>query len=154
ESGTGKELAARTVWRHSTRAARPFVAVNCAALSEALVEAELFGYESAASPNGTQPGLSKIEQSAGGTLFLNEIGELPTMAQTKLLRVLRERRFTRSGGSHEIEADIRLIAATSRPLDPVLGDRTFNKDLFHCLNGFRIEIPPLRERGDVVRLLL
>jgi two-component system nitrogen regulation response regulator GlnG len=154
ESGTGKQLAARTIWQHSTRSSKPFMAVDCATLSESLLDAELFGYETGALAEGTEAGISKIEQCTGGTLFLNEIGELHPTAQARMLRVLRESRFTRVGGQRDIETDIRLIAATSRPLDPVRGDRTFSRDLFHCLNGFLIEMPPLRERGEDVRLLL
>jgi two-component system nitrogen regulation response regulator GlnG len=154
ESGAGKELAARTIWQHSTRASKPFLSVNCATLSESLLDAELFGYEKGMVSHGGEAGLSKLDHSSGGTLFLNEIGELPPHAQAKLLRVLQESQFTRVGGTREIETDVRLIAATTRPLDPICGDQTFSKDLFHRLNGFLIEMPPLRERGDDVRLLL
>ncbi|MCW5978019.1 MAG: sigma-54-dependent Fis family transcriptional regulator [Bryobacteraceae bacterium] len=153
ESGTGKELVARCIHNHSLRTARVFVAVNCAALSPTLIESELFGHEKGAFTGAVAQHVGRFERAHGGTLFLDEIGELDGNLQAKLLRVLQERRFERVGGTREIAADARVIAATNRNLKRQVEDGKFREDLYYRLNMFPIEIPPLRDRGeDALRL--
>ncbi|MGH9869310.1 MAG: sigma 54-interacting transcriptional regulator [Candidatus Polarisedimenticolia bacterium] len=148
ESGTGKELIARLVHHGSPRTDRPFVAINCAALPEQLLESELFGYEKGAFTGAAAPRVGRIEQAAGGTLFLDEIGEMSPLVQAKMLRVLQEREFQRLGGSRTLKADVRVIAATNRDLQAAIVRGQFRDDLFYRLNVFAIHLPPLRERTD------
>jgi two-component system, NtrC family, response regulator AtoC len=148
ESGTGKEVAARTIHRLGRRADGPFIAVNCAAISETLMESEIFGHEKGAFTGAAAARRGRVELADGGTLFLDEIGELTTEMQAKLLRVLQERRFERVGGTRTIEVDVRWIAATNRDLDAMVRDGQFREDLFHRLAVFPIRMPPLRERRD------
>jgi two-component system, NtrC family, response regulator AtoC len=148
ESGTGKEVAARAIHGWSERASGPFVAVNCAALTETLLESELFGHEKGAFTGAVAQRRGRIELAAGGTFFLDEIGELKPDLQAKLLRVLQERRFERLGGARTLEADCRWIAATNRDLRAMIGTGAFREDLYHRLAVFPIKMPPLRERRD------
>jgi two-component system response regulator FlrC len=153
ESGTGKEVAAREIHRQSARAAGPFVAINCAALSEHLVESELFGHERGAFTGATARQRGKLELCEGGTFFLDEVGELKLELQAKLLRVIQERRFERVGGSATLDADVRWIAATNRDLLSETRKGTFREDLFHRLAVFPIRMPPLRERREDIPAL-
>jgi two-component system response regulator AtoC len=146
ESGTGKEVAARSVHAWSPRAHAPFVAVNCAALAETLLESELFGHEKGSFTGAHAMRRGRIELAEGGTLFLDEIAELKVELQAKLLRVLQERRFERLGGARTMEADVRWIAATNRDLDEMIEAGRFREDLFHRLAVFPVRLPPLRER--------
>lgn len=153
ESGTGKELFAQEVHRQSRRANAPFMAIQCAALPESIIESELFGHEAGAFTGavGRRPGL--FESADGGTVFLDEIGELPPSTQVKLLRVLQEREVQRVGGTQPIPVDVRIVAATHRDLETMVRERTFREDLFYRLDVIRIPIPPLRERGGDIELL-
>ena len=146
ETGTGKEVAARTLHAHSARAGQPFVAVNCAALSESLLESELFGHEKGAFTGAHAQRRGRLELAAGGTFFLDEIGELKPDLQVKLLRVLQERRFERVGGSRTLVADVRWVAATNRDLRKMIEVGSFREDLYHRLAVFPIRLPSLRER--------
>jgi formate hydrogenlyase transcriptional activator len=154
ETGTGKELIARAIHKRSKRSARAFVSVNCAAIPRDLVASELFGHEKGAFTGATQRRMGCFELADGGTIFLDEIGELPAETQVALLRVLQEREFQRVGGSHSIRADVRVIAATNRDLPGAIAAGTFRSDLFYRINVFPIEIPPLRERREDIRMLV
>jgi two-component system response regulator FlrC len=146
ESGTGKEVAARTLHAWSPRAAGAFVAVNCAAIPETLLESELFGHEKGAFTGAVSARRGRIELADGGTFFLDEIGEMPPALQAKLLRVLEDRRFERVGGSRTIEADVRWVAATNRDVEELRTSGRLREDLYHRLAVFPIRLPPLRER--------
>jgi transcriptional regulator with GAF, ATPase, and Fis domain len=153
ESGSGKEMVARAIHRASRRAKGPCVAVNCAALTESLIESELFGHEKGAFTGATEKKAGRFEMADRGTLFLDEVGELPLGLQTKFLRVLEERRFERVGGQKAIEVDVRMVAATNRDLAEMVKRGTFREDLFYRLSVIHIEVPPLRERLDDVPML-
>lgn len=154
ESGTGKELIARMVHLASPRKAAPFVPLNCAAIPENLLESELFGHERGAFTGAVQARRGKFELAQGGTIFLDEIGEMPPLLQAKLLRVLQERTFERLGGSIQIKADVRVIAASNRDLVAEVAEKRFREDLFYRLNVFPISLPPLRERIDAIPALV
>jgi transcriptional regulator with GAF, ATPase, and Fis domain len=154
ETGTGKELIARAIHKRSRRSARAFVSVNCAAVPRDLIASELFGHEKGAFTGATQRRLGRFELAEGGTIFLDEIGELPPETQIALLRVLQEREFERVGGNQPIRAEVRVIAATNRDLEAAIAAGTFRSDLFYRLNVFPIEIPRLRERKDDIPLLV
>jgi transcriptional regulator with GAF, ATPase, and Fis domain len=153
ESGSGKEMVARAIHRASRRAKGPCVAVNCAALTESLIESELFGHEKGAFTGATEKKAGRFEMADRGTLFLDEVGELPLGLQTKFLRVLEERRFERVGGQKAIEVDVRVVAATNRDLAEMVKRGTFREDLFYRLSVIQVEVPPLRDRLDDVPLL-
>jgi DNA-binding NtrC family response regulator len=153
ETGTGKELAARAVHYASPRRDKPFIVVNCSALPETLLESELFGHERNAFTGAQRQRLGKFEEAQGGTVFLDEIGEVPVQLQTKLLRVLQEREIQRVGGNDTIAVDVRVIAATNRNLEAMIAEGGFRSDLFYRLNEFPITLPPLRERPDDLPLL-
>jgi PAS domain S-box-containing protein len=154
ETGTGKELIARAVHKRSSRAGRAFVSVNCAALAPTLISSELFGHEKGAFTGATQRRLGRFELADGGTIFLDEVGELLPETQAMLLRVLQEREFERVGGTHPVEVDVRVIAATNRDLKAAIGAGSFRQDLYYRLNVFPIEVPPLRERRDDLLMLV
>jgi len=154
ESGTGKELVARAIYQHGPRAKAPFLALNCAAIPENLLESELFGHEKGAFTGADRRRIGKFEQCHGGTLFLDEIGDMPLALQAKILRVLQEQSFERVGGSETVRTDVRLIAATHRDLKAWSAEGKFRPDLYYRLGVFNIQLPPLRERGDDLSLLV
>jgi len=154
ETGTGKELVARAIYRRSDRVSRPFVGVNCAAIPRDLIASELFGHEKGSFTGATQQRLGRFELANGGTIFLDEVGELPVETQIALLRVLQEHEFERVGGSHRIRADVRVIAATNRDLQAAISTGSFRSDLFYRLHVFPIEIPSLQERREDIPLLV
>jgi PAS domain S-box-containing protein len=154
ETGTGKELIARAIHRRSHRSSRAFVSVNCAAIPRDLIASELFGHEKGAFTGALQRRVGKFELAEGGTIFLDEVGELPMETQISLLRVLQEREFDRVGGSHPIRAQVRVIAATNRDLEASIAAGSFRGDLFYRINVFPIEIPPLRQRKDDISMLV
>jgi PAS domain S-box-containing protein len=154
ETGTGKELIARAIHKRSRRSQRAFVSVNCAALAPSLISSELFGHEKGAFTGAMQRRLGRFELANGGTIFLDEIGELPLDTQVALLRVLQEREFERVGGTQPVKIDVRVIAATNRDLEAAVANGTFRPDLYYRLNVFPIQVPPLRERQDDVLMLL
>jgi two-component system nitrogen regulation response regulator GlnG len=154
ESGTGKELVARAIYHHSQRSAQRFLAINCAAIPENLLEAELFGHEKGAFTGATAQRIGKFEQCDRGTVFLDEIGDMSLATQTKILRVLQDGSFERVGGNESVQVDVRIIAATNKSLEKAVAAREFREDLFYRLNVVRIQIPPLRERRQDISLLI
>jgi len=151
ESGTGKELIARAIYHHSKRADMPFLAINCAAIPEQLLESELFGYEKGAFTGADIKRIGKFEQYSGGTIFLDEIGDMSLNLQSKLLRVLQDGTFQRLGGTETIKTDVRLITATNKNLDEMVRKGRFREDLYYRLNVVRIDVPPLRERKEDIK---
>src|SRR5882724_1280529 len=154
ESGTGKELVARSIYQHGTRAKAPFLALNCAAIPENLLESELFGHEKAAFTGADRRRIGKFEQCNGGTIFLDEIGDMPLSLQAKILRLLQDQAFERVGGNETIRTDVRLIAATHRDLRIWSAQGKFRPDLYYRLGVFTVHLPPLRERGDDLPMLV
>jgi len=149
ESGTGKELVARAIYQHSLRSDKPFLVINCVAIPETLLESELFGYEKGAFTGAVNRRIGKIEQAHSGTVFLDEIGDMPLSIQAKILRLLQEKSLERLGGRESIPADVRILAATNRDLESALAEGRFREDLYYRLKVVTIELPPLRERkGD------
>jgi len=153
ESGTGKELVARAIYHHSLRAGRPFLVINCVAIPETLLESELFGYEKGAFTGASFRRVGKIEQANQGTVFLDEIGDMPFSIQSKILRLLQERSIERLGGRDTIDVDVRILAATNRDLEKALSEGRFREDLYYRLKVVTIWLPPLRERGEDISLL-
>ena len=154
ESGTGKELVARAIYHHSLRKAQPFLAINCAAIPENLLESELFGHEKGSFTGAADRRIGKFEQCDGGTIFLDEIGDMPLQTQTKILRVLQNGEFQRVGGNQTIKADVRIIAATNREPERQVAAKKFREDLFYRLNVVRIHLPSLRDRRDDIPVLV
>src|SRR5437660_1667164 len=154
ESRTGKELVARAIYQHGPRAKAPFLALNCAAIPEQLLESELFGHEKGAFTGADRRRIGKFEQCHGGTLFLDEIGDMPMALQAKILRLIQEQSFERVGGNETIRTDVRLIAATHRDLRASSAEGQFRPDLYYRLGVFTIHLPPLRERGDDLPILV
>jgi DNA-binding NtrC family response regulator len=154
ESGTGKELVARAIYSYSNRAREPFLAINCAAIPETLLESELFGHEKGAFTGADRRRIGKFEQCAHGTLFLDEIGDMTPLTQAKILRILQEKQFERVGGNESIRSDVRVIAATNRDLEAMIAAGRFRQDLYYRLNVYTIRLPPLRQReGDLALLV-
>jgi len=154
ESGTGKELVARSLYQHSERVGQPFLAVNCAALPDTLLESELFGHEKGSFTGADRKRIGKFEQCNGGTIFLDEVGDMSPVVQGKVLRLLQDQTFERVGGNQTIQTDVRIISATNRPLEEMVAAGQFREDLLYRLNGVNIELPPLREReGDITLLV-
>lgn len=154
ESGSGKELVARAIYHYSRRAHGPFLAINCAAIPEGLLESELFGHEKGSFTGADRKRIGKFEQCRSGTLFLDEIGDMTPLTQTKILRVLQEKEFERVGGNEVVQTDVRLIAATNRNLEQAIDEGHFRSDLYYRLNDYTIRIPPLRERMEDLALLV
>jgi two-component system nitrogen regulation response regulator GlnG len=154
ESGTGKELVARALYQHSRRNQEPFLAINCAAIPETLLESELFGHERGAFTGADHRRIGKFEQAHRGTIFLDEIGDMAAATQAKILRLLQEQRFERVGGAETIQTDVRLLAATNQDLEQLVADGSFRRDLFYRLNGFVVRLPALRERENDLPLLV
>jgi two-component system nitrogen regulation response regulator GlnG len=154
ESGTGKELIARAIHQNSLRANKPYIAVNCAAIAENLIESELFGHEKGAFTGATQQHVGKFERCDGGTIFLDEIGDMALATQTKILRALQEGEIQRVGGSETIKVDVRMLAATNKPLEKMVEEKTFREDLYYRLNVVRVPLPALRERMEDVPSLV
>jgi DNA-binding NtrC family response regulator len=154
ESGTGKELVAQALYQHSHRKSEPFMAINCAALPDTLLESELFGHEKGAFTGADRRRIGKFEQCHGGTIFLDEVGDMAPIVQGKVLRLLQDQRFERVGGNETIATDVRVITATNRPLEEMVESKTFRADLLYRLNGMTIFLPPLRHRREDIPLLL
>ncbi|HEY2546237.1 MAG TPA: sigma-54 dependent transcriptional regulator [Candidatus Acidoferrum sp.] len=154
ETGTGKELVARAIHRRSRRSSRPFVSLNCAAMPRDLIASELFGHERGSFTGAVQRRVGRFELAEGGTIFLDEVGELPPETQVALLNVLQEREFERLGGTETIQTNVRVVAATNRDLYTAIAEGTFRSDLFYRLNVFPIEMPPLRKRKQDIPLLV
>ncbi len=154
ESGTGKELVARAIYQHGSRSGSPFLALNCAAIPEHLLESELFGHEKGAFTGADRRHVGKFEQCNGGTLFLDEVGDMPLATQAKVLRVLHDQEFVRVGGGEIIRTNVRLIAATHRDLKRWSAEGRFRPDLYHRIGVYQIDLPPLRERGEDLKLLV
>jgi two-component system nitrogen regulation response regulator GlnG len=154
ESGTGKELVARAVYQHSRRARSPLLAINCAAIPETLLESELFGHEKGSFTGADRRRIGKFEQATGGTIFLDEVGDMSPATQAKLLRLLQEQRFERVGGNETIQTDVRIIAATNQDLASLVAKGRFRQDLFYRLNVFAVQVPPLREHMEDLPLLV
>jgi transcriptional regulator with GAF, ATPase, and Fis domain len=154
ESGTGKELVARAVYQHSSRSDKPFLAINCAAIPESLLESELFGHEKGAFTGAERRRIGKFEQCNGGTIFLDEIGDMPLATQGKILRLLQDQKFERVGGNVTIQTDVRVITATNRNLKEFSEKGKFRPDLYYRLSVFTIRLPPLRERGEDLPMLV
>jgi two-component system nitrogen regulation response regulator GlnG len=154
ESGTGKELVARAIYQHSRRAAGPFLAINCAAIPESLLESELFGHEKGAFTGADRQRIGKFEQCSGGTLFLDEVADMSPLTQSKMLRVLQDQRIERLGSNDVIQTNVRVLAATNQDLERLVAQGRFRQDLYYRLSIFTIRLPPLRERGDDLALLV
>ena len=154
ENGTGKELVARAIHRFSKRAGKPFVEVNCAAIPEELIESELFGHEKGAFTGATAKRRGKFDQAHEGTLFLDEIADMSLKTQAKVLRILQEQRFERVGGSRPIQVDVRVVAATNKNLEELIGRGQFREDLYYRINVIPIAVPALKERTEDIPLLI
>src|ERR1700758_2229510 len=154
ETGTGKELVARAIHRRSRRSSRAFVSVNCAAIPRDLIASELFGHEKGSFTGAVQRRVGRFEMAQGGTIFLDEVGELSADTQVALLRVLQEREFERLGGDQPIHVDVRVVTATNRDLEAAVSNGSFRQDLFYRLNVFPVEMPPLRERQEDIPVLM
>jgi Response regulator containing CheY-like receiver, AAA-type ATPase, and DNA-binding domains len=154
ESGTGKELIARSIFQNSLRSQKPYIAVNCAAIPENLIESELFGHEKGSFTGATGQRIGKFELCDGGTIFLDEIGDMALTTQTKILRALQEGEIQRVGSSETIKVNVRMLAATNKPLEDMVQEKTFREDLYYRLNVVRIQLPPLRERIEDVPQLV